>query len=404
MRVLYTLGMMLDVELAVRFLKKRAGLLLRGTALAALVGIALATMALVITLALMAGYRQAIAGALQQGNAHLVGFAPLGLEQNEVAETSRSIAAIDGVTRAEGVTYVAGLAEVKGDPGRPLPVVLKAVAGPPGFTAIDEWPPAPPIRGAIGAGLATHLGVGVGDRVTVQLPPAPGSWVLPVVTLEIIDVFSLSFFEFDNRWIVVPLNAILEAAPGLSIAGIEVELADPLAVDKARTVLEAAQPSLVFTDWREMNRALFAALRWQTMSLFVVLTLVVAVASFQVSSALIVLAIDKRRTAGMLQALGATGGRIWRILTLAGITLGGAGVAIGAGLGVATAAVLTVTRTVRFPEHLAKVYMVDHVSFIVMPLHLAAVVGVCLGLVVCASAWPALQSARRDPAAALRAV
>ncbi|MCK5378313.1 MAG: ABC transporter permease [Acidobacteria bacterium] len=395
---------MLDVELAFRFLKKRAGLLLRGTALAALVGIALATMALVITLALMAGYRQAIAGALQQGNAHLVGFAPLGLERDDVAEVSRSIAAIDGVTRAKAVTYVAGLAEVKGDPGRPLPVVLKAVAAPPGFTGIDAWSPAPPISGSIGAGLAGHLGIGVGDRVTVQLPPAPGSWVLPSVSLEVVDVFSLSFSEFDNRWIIVPLDAVLEAAPSLSIAGIEVELADPLAVKSARSALEAAQPDLMFTDWREMNRSLFAALRWQTLSLFVVLTLVVAVASFQVSSALIVLAIDKRRTAGMLQALGATGGRIWRILTIAGITLGGAGVAIGASLGVAVAAFLTVTRTIRFPEHLAKVYLVDHVSFIVMPLHLAAVVGVCSALVVLASAWPAVQSARRDPAASLRAV
>ena len=384
--MLYTLGMMLDVELALRFLKKRAGLLLRGTALAALAGIALATMALVITLSLMAGYRQAIAGALQQGNAHMVGFAPLGLERDEVAEVSHSIAAIDGVTRAEGVTYVAGLAEVKGDPGRPLPVILKAVAGPPGFTAIDEWSSGPPIRGAVGAGLAGHLGIGIGDQVTVQLPPAPGSWVLPAITIEVVDTFSLSFSEFDNRWIVVPLEAVLQAAPGLSVAGIEVELADPLAIDKARHVLEEAHPSLVFTDWREMNRSLFAALRWQTLSLFVVLTLVVAVASFQVSSALIVLAIDKRRTAGMLQALGATGGRIWRILTIAGIALGGAGVAIGAGLGVGTAAVLTVTRTVRFPEHLAKVYLVDHVSFIVLPLHLVAVVGVCFGLVVCASA------------------
>jgi len=153
-----------------------------------------------------------------------------------------------------------------------------------------------------------------------------------------------------------------------------------------------------------MNHSLFAALRWQTLSLFVVLTLVVAVASFQVSSALIVLAIEKRRTAGMLQALGATGGRIWRILTMAGIVLGGCGVLMGAGAGVLVATVLTATRAVRFPEHLAEVYLVDHVSFIVVPLHLVGVIGVCLFLVVLASAWPALQSARRDPAEALRTV
>lgn len=395
---------MLEIELAFRFLRKRAGLLLRGTALAALVGIALATMALVITLALMAGYREAIAGALQQGNAHLVGFAPWGLERQEAAELSLSIGRVDGVVRAEGVTYGAGLAEVKGDPGRPLPVVLKAVEGPPGFTEIEDWSNESPIKGALGAGLAASLGVGVGERVSIQLPPEPGSWVLPNITVQVEDVFSLSFSEFDNRWVVLPLEAVLEAAPGLSIAGIEVELADPLAVDTAREALEAAQPDLVFTDWREMNRSLFAALKWQTLSLFVVLTLVVAVASFQVSSALIVLAIDKRRTAGMLQALGATDGSIWRILTFAGIVLGGAGIAIGATLGVAACTILTATRTIRFPKHLAEVYLVDHVAFIVTPQHLASVVGVCVVLVICASAWPALKSARRDPAEALRAV
>lgn len=402
--MLYTLGVMLDFELALRFLKKRTGLLLRGTALAALVGIALATMALVITLALMAGYRQAIAAALQQGNAHLVGFSPLGLEQDEVATISKAIGAVDGVKRAQAVTYVTGLAEVKQDFGRPQPVVIKAVSAPPLFTHLNTWPPAPPISGAIGAGLARRLGVGVGDKVAVQLPPAPGSWVLPSVSVRVADVFSLSFSEFDNRWIIVPLDAVMEATPGLKIAGIEVELDDPLAVEKARNELEASAPKLVFTDWREMNRSLFAALKWQTLSLFVVLTLVVAVASFQVSSALIVLAIDKRRTAGMLQALGATGGRVWRILTIAGMVLGGSGVLIGASLGVATSILLTETHTIQFPEHLANVYMVDHVSFLVVPAHLAAVVGVCLALVVLASAWPALKSARRDPASALRAV
>ena len=67
--------MTLELELAVRFLRRRAGVLLRGTSLAAFAGVALATAALVITLALMSGYSHAIAAALQRGNAHIVGFA-----------------------------------------------------------------------------------------------------------------------------------------------------------------------------------------------------------------------------------------------------------------------------------------------------------------------------------------
>lgn len=181
-------------------------------------------------------------------------------------------------------------------------------------------------------------------------------------------------------------------------------LEDPLAVEGARTDLESDFPDLVFSDWRDMNRSMFAALKWQTLSLFVVLTLVVAVASFQVSSALVVLAIDKRKTAGMLKAMGATRWRIWRILTLAGALLGAAGVAVGAGMGVVISEVLNATRTIRLPEHLARVYLVDHVSFVVEAGHLGAVVAVCLLLVALASAWPAIRSARQEAAAALRSV
>ena len=197
---------------------------------------------------------------------------------------------------------------------------------------------------------------------------------------------------------------MLEIVPETEVAGIEIELENPLQVDRVRAELERQAPELVFTDWQEMNRPMFAALRWQTLSLFVVLTLVVAVASFQISSALVVLAIDKRRTAGMLKALGATPVRVWRVLVFAGMLLGSFGVACGLACGAGISFLLTVTRAVRFPDHLARVYLVDHVPFIVTPGHLLSVAVVCLALVAVASAWPALATARQNPAAALRAV
>jgi len=396
--------MLLELDLAVRFLRRRVGVLLRGTALAAFFGIALATMALVVTLALMKGYSGAIARALQQGNAHLVGFSPQRLMADEAAALAQEMSTIPGVLRATPVTYLAALAEDPKDPARPLPVVLKAVADPPEFINLDDWPAGPPVAAAIGQGLARTLGLGRGSKLVLRFPPAPGSWVSPTLGVEVADTFSLAFTEFDNRWVVVPLADVSRALPGTDVAGIEVVLADPLAVEQARSAMALKAPDLVFTDWREMNRALFAALRWQTLSLFVVLSLVVAVASFQLSSALVVLTIDKRRTAGMLQALGATPARVWRILALTGLILGGAGVVAGITVGSLACAVLTVTRAVRFPDHLARVYLVDHIPFIVSISDLAAVAVMCAVLVCIAAAWPAWKSARRDPAELLRAV
>lgn len=396
--------MLLELDLAIRFLRRRAGTLLRGTALAALVGVALATAALVVTLALMRGYTDSIARALQRGNAHLVGFAPAGLSIDDARETADRLAAVAGVRRASPVTYFTALADDPSSPTTPLPVTVKAVADPPPYTGIDRWPLTDVIPAVLGARLAGALQVATGTTVTLRLPPTGTTWVFPALAFRAIGTFRLEFAEFDATWIVAPLDRMLAALPQAGVAGIEIELDDPMAVATARTALEKVDRRLLFTDWREMNRSLFAALRWQTLSLFVVLSLVVAVASFQVASAMVVLSIDKRRAAGMLQALGAPPARVRRILLFAGTMLGMAGVALGVAVGCGASWILTALDVVRFPEGLARVYMVDSIPFRVAPAHVAAVVVTCGVLVVVASLIPAWRTARMDPVEALRAV
>ena len=396
--------MKLELELALRFLRRRTGVLLRGTALAAFAGVALAVAALVITLALMNGYSRAIATALQRGNAHIVGFALGSLQPSEAEELMVEIAAVDGVLRATPVTYLTGLLDDPAEPTNPVPVTLKAVAEPPSYTGLDEWPAGDGLVGVLGERLSKNVGLEKGDYATVRIPPEGGSWILPALRLEIIGTFRLAFAEFDEQWITVPLTETLRMLPEMGIAGIEIEVANPMAIDGVRQQLTDLDPRLLYTDWREMNSSLFAALRWQTLSLFVVLSLVVAVASCQVSSALVVLAIDKQRSSGMLQALGATPKRIRRVLVFSGLLLGGSGVVGGLFIGSIISWAMTVTRAVRFPPGLARVYMVDSIPLIPSPLHLAAVACICLVIVFLASIWPAWKTSRQDPVASLRAV
>lgn len=395
--------MRLELALALALLGRRTGLL-RGTALAAFVGIAVATAALVVTLALMVGYRDAIARPLARGSAHLVAFAGRPMSLEEGRERAAAAAGVAGVATAAPVVYLAALAEDPAEPAHPVPVTVKAVDRRPGF--LDDpagWDREGRLPAWLGDRLAAVLGVGPGDRLVVRLPPREGEWVLPGVTLEVAGTFHLGFAEFDDSWIVAPLEPVVERLPGLGASAVEVAVTDPLAIDAVRPGVEDALPSMVVTDWRDMNRALFAALRWQTLSLYLVLTLVVAVASFQVSSAMVVLSISKRRATGTLQALGMTPARVRRILTFAGVVLGGAGVAAGLGAGVAASAALTRWRLVRFPPELARIYMVDHIPFEVHSLHLAAVAATGCALVLLASLWPAWRASRLDPVAAFRA-
>lgn len=396
--------MPLSLELAIRFLRRRTGVLLRGTALAALFGVALATAAMVVTLALMRGYSGAIAAALQRGNAHAVGFAPVPMDGAGAAELAARLAEVEGVRTAVPVSYLTGLLTDPSEPSNPVPVTLKAVAHPPPWTPVDGWPDGPAVPVVVGARLAERVGLGAGDRSVLRLPPEPGSWLVPAISVEVLGSFRLEFAEFDDRWLVGSLAAVSRVLPEQGVAGIELMLDDPLAVAELLPALEERAPRLLFSDWRDMNRALFTALRWQTLSLFVVLSLVVAVSSFQVSSALVVLAIDKRRSAGMLQALGATPAMIRRILLLAGTLLGSTGIAVGIGFGAAVSWVLSAGRVIRFSEGLSRVYMIDSIPLDVQLPDLAAVAAVGGLLVTAASLWPSWRTSREDPIAALRAV
>ncbi len=398
--------MSLELELALRLLRRRQGLLLRGTALAALAGVALATAALVITLALMTGYRESIATALQRGNAHLVGFALTPMTMDRAELLAGRAMEIPGVARATPVTYVTGLAEDPENPGSPLPVVIKATLDPPEFTGLTGWPSPSgnAIPAVLGYRLAESLGVGPGDTVRILLPPKEGDWLFPDLPLRVVGTFHLAFSSFDERWIVAPLDRLMEAVEGLGVAGVEVGLCDPMAVKTVRPPLEEAWPGLIVSDWLQMNPALFTALRWQTLSLFVVLSLVAAVASFQVSSALVVVAAQKRRTTGMLQALGMGQRSVRRILTWVGVLLGGAGVLAGLTLGVAVSLLMTWLKVIRFPPGMARIYMVEFIPLTPDPAHLGVILMVCSAVVLGASVWPARRAARLDPVAALRAV
>ena len=395
--------MPLALDLAIRFLRRRTGRLLRGTALAAFAAVALAVTALVITLALMRGYTDAIAAALQQGNAHMVGFAGYRMSIGEANGIAAEIGGLEGVLRATPVTYLSGLIDDPAEPASPLPITIKAVHAPPRYTDLASWPETRPMPVILGIRLAEQVDARPGAITTVRLPPDSGTWIVPSLQLRVVGTFSLQFAEFDNEWILVPLDRVQEVMPDVGAAGIEIELDDPMAVDEVRQPLETRFPKLLFTDWREMNGSLFAALRWQTISLFVVLSLVVAVASFQVSSALVVLAIDKRRAAGTLQALGGTPALVRQVLLLSGLLLGCLGLALGITIGCVSSWLLSAFKVVRFPEGLAQVYMVDNIPFHPGLVDILAVAVVGLALVGAASFWPAWRASREDPVSALRA-
>jgi lipoprotein-releasing system permease protein len=402
--------------LARRFLSGRRGGLLGTVSTLALLGVALGAAALVVAMGLMSGYRHGLADKLAGTNADVLVMAGRGRDR---ASLRAELARLPGVTSVAETGFVPGILLSPASP-RGTDALVKALDPSGGAETTPLFSRVPGLAEKLlsgggtgrapvllGAGLARRLGAAPGSPVVLETSSlALSKGVSPPkrTPLTVAAVVETGFSEVDDNWAVVSLPAFERFAPPDARTGIwELRLAR--ATESDRTVAAAREtlgPEATVLDWKAMNRDLFAALAIQQTLLFVVLTLVVAVASGTVVSSLVVLLAEKTRDVGVLAAVGASPRVVRQTFRLAGAVLGGAGLLLGIGVGVAACAVLTRFRLVRFPPEIAKVYYLSWMPFRPEPLHLLGVLVVGMLLVLLASALPARRASRLNPAEALR--
>jgi lipoprotein-releasing system permease protein len=388
-------------QIALRLLRRRGTSLLRTSALAALAAVILGVAALVVVLSLMTGYSDALRTGILASAGHLLAYFPQGLGADEAARLAEQVRRVPGVERTGEAGYLPGLVfPERGDVAEV--VTVKAVAVAPPFVRLpleggrQAWVPV-----ALGGGLARRLGAAVGDRVSLQV--VPGGRLPVTVPGRVEQVFHTSFAEVDERWAVVPLADLRRFVGGWHSSGLEVWLTDPGRADAARDAVDAACAGrALVTSWQENNRNLFAALEWQKISLAVVLSLVLAVAAFEVASALVVLVTEKRRSLGILLALGGRPGLLRATLVFAGGMLGAVGVAAGVAVGVGLVGAMRLFGQPSFPPEIAAIYMVDRIPLRLAAGDLAVIVALGLLEVVVASVLPARRAARREPVEVLK--
>ena len=156
------------------------------------------------------------------------------------------------------------------------------------------------------------------------------------------------------------------------------------------------------TDWKQLNRELFAALKLQEGALFWVLVLIVLVSIFNVASTLVVLVRERMRDIGLLGALGLRPESLLLIFLLYGSFLGALGTLLGVAIGWGTSWVLTRFELIRFDSEVAAIYFIRSVPFRVELEDVLAIVVCTLGVTLLACFLPALRAAGVDPSSALR--
>lgn len=405
----------LVATLAWRFLTGRRSRLLTGTSWAAFAATALGVMAMVIAMALMTGYREDLQARLLSGNAAIIVYPALPLVTAREAPRE-ALLAIPGVTDVRRVSYGQGsLASERSTAGEE--VTLRGIDGAAGLAELGEvsWAAGTdPARPLAPAGVLPVL---VGSDLARRLEASPAAALRLMVlgfdgneprfgyrAARLAGTFTTGFSEFDASWVLLDrevLDALIGSAGAQGMFEVAVAEAGE-AEGVAARVREVLGEDYLVTDWRDMNRELFTALKLQQVALFGVLGLIVLVSTFNVASTLVVLVRERMRDLGVLSALGLSPRGHRAVFLAYGLLLGSLGALAGVALGVAVAWVFTTFEIIRFDPEMAAIYFVSSVPFRVRAADVAAIVAFTLALTLAACWLPARRAGRVQPAAALR--
>lgn len=255
----------------------------------------------------------------------------------------------------------------------------------------------------LGYELARILGVTVGDPVTVISPQGAITAVGMVPKMRrytVVGTIEVGMYEYDASLAYLALPAAQEFAGLVGVTGIEVKLDDPFA---AKAVGKAIAARLGFPfwtrDWMDMNRNLFAALQLEKLALFVIVTIIVLVAAFAIIGHLVLLVADKRKEIGILKAIGASSGSITAVFFTVGMTIGVVGTVVGSGVGLA---LIWVQNTYKIIRLAGDVYVVDYLLMKLTLGDFLLVVGATLLLAFLATIVPARRAGALAPVDVLR--
>ncbi|NYT24273.1 lipoprotein-releasing ABC transporter permease subunit [Alcaligenaceae bacterium] len=190
---------------------------------------------------------------------------------------------------------------------------------------------------ALGMQLAQALGVGQGDTVMVLAPQgsiSPAGFTPRMRQFTVTGVFSTGYYEYDATLAFMHVDDAARVFRDSGNSGVRLRIADMQAAPQVARRLQAMLPGGLYAqDWTQNNRTWFAAVQTEKRMMFIILTLIVAVAAFNLLSSLVMAVKDKRSDIAILRSIGATPREVARVFLVQGALIGVVGTALGVGLG-----------------------------------------------------------------------
>jgi lipoprotein-releasing system permease protein len=256
----------------------------------------------------------------------------------------------------------------------------------------------------IGRELASSMGVFEGDAINVLSPIGkigPLGMLPKMKEFRVVGIFEVGMFEYDSNLVLTSLGAAQQFFDMKDdVTGIQLRLAD---IYRAPVVREYIEKKLGFPfyakDWMEMNKNLFSALKLEKFAMFIILVLIILVASFNIVSTLIMNVIEKEREIAILKTMGATNGGIMAVFIFQGFIIGIIGTLIGLVSGYALSYILNTYQIIKLPPD---IYYLSHLP---VKMKLSDFVSVSLSAILISflsTIYPAWQAAKLNPIEPLR--
>lgn len=386
-------------------------------ALVSMSGIALGVAALIVVLSVMNGFQKEVRDRMLSVLAHVEIFSPTGSMpdwQRTAFEARRNPAVIGAapyvdaqalLTRQDAVSGVAlrgvepSLEPQVSDIGKDMKAGRLTDLQPGQFDIV------------LGADLAANLGVSVGDKITLVAPEGsltPAGMLPRLKQFTVSGVFESGHYEYDSTLALINIHDAEVLFRVAAPTGVRLRLKDMQEAPRvAGELSHTLSGDLYIRDWTQQNKTWFSAVKIEKRMMFVILTLIIAVAAFNLVSSLVMTVTNKQADIAILRTLGAQPGSIMKIFFVQGITIGFAGTASGVALGCLIA--WSIPWLVPMIEHVLGVqFLPPSVYFITeLPSELVASDVIRIGIIAfvlsaLATLYPSWRGAKVRPAEALR--
>jgi len=400
----------LELFIALRYLRaKRKGIFATITSLIGVAGVTVGVAALITTLSVMNGFQTDIEQKIIGAQAHLT---ILGVYSQQGAQNLLT-AVREDPNVAAAAPFAMGQAILTYE-NRTMGIVVKGLDPAQEFHVNDlaktlragSWDhltdgKLPGI--VLGEELARNMGMGVDDVIVLVSPKSVASplGILPkMARFKITGLLHTGYYEYDSTTGYVDLGVAAKFfGVDAGATGVGARLKDLDLADKtADRLQEKIGPAHRVRTYSQMNSTLFAALKLEKGVMFLILTLIVLVASLNIASTLIMRSIEKTRDIGLLKAMGATPRQIKRIFLAEGFIIGTTGLAMGLGLGLLLCWIIRTFPIVQLP---ADIYYLSQVPVSIELHDVVAVLVMGLILSLLATVYPAARAAKVNPVEAI---